>query len=275
MRNHRPAGNKRILRLIALAAALILLAGGVYSLRQARTNTASLMIGAQAESTAKPWKDLKKGSSGPQVQRIQTALQGLGYYDGRADGNFSKAFEEAVLAFQKDWGLEENGVIDAEVFALLTEDLPDVPPTAAPTPTAVPAPVPSAAVTPAAAETPFVERGQDYSDKDHVAAYLRAFGELPPNYITKREAREMGWVASLGNLWKVAPEMSIGGDRFGNYEGQLPRKSGRVYYECDIDYDKDYRKYNGGRNGKRIVFSNDGLIFYTGDHYQTFEEIAP
>jgi len=65
----------------------------------------------------------------------------------------------------------------------------------------------------------------------------------------------------------VAPGRSIGGDKFGNYEGLLPRKGGRQYYECDIDFEGRYR------NGKRIVFSNDGLVFYTEDHYETFEEI--
>ncbi len=100
-----------------------------------------------------------------------------------------------------------------------------------------------------------------------VAAYLYQFGELPSNYITKNDARDLGWSAHKGNLWDVTDEMSIGGDRFGNFEGLLPEKNGRQYFECDIDY-------NGGRRGaKRIVFSNDGLIFYTGDHYESFERL--
>ena len=110
-------------------------------------------------------------------------------------------------------------------------------------------------------------KGEAYSDKEHVAAYLREFGELPPNYITKKDAQALGWVSSLGNLWDVAPGKSIGGDRFGNYEGQLPDAKGRKYFECDIDYE------GGRRNAKRIIFSNDGLIFYTEDHYSTFEEM--
>ena len=69
-------------------------------------------------------------------------------------------------------------------------------------------------------------------------------------------------------MWKVADGMSIGGDRFGNREGLLPEEDDRIYYECDIDYEGGYR------NGKRIVFSNDGLIFYTEDHYESFEEIV-
>ena len=85
------------------------------------------------------------------------------------------------------------------------------------------------------------------------------------NFITKRAAKELGWVSSEGNLDEVAPGMSIGGDYFGNYEGNLPESDDRDYYECDIDFDGTYR------NAKRIVYSNDGLIYYTDDHYETFE----
>ena len=79
------------------------------------------------------------------------------------------------------------------------------------------------------------------------------------------EAKELGWVSKEGNLWDVAPGMSIGGDYFGNYEGVLPEEHGREYHECDIDFDGTYR------NAKRIVYSNDGLIYYTEDHYESFE----
>lgn len=112
-----------------------------------------------------------------------------------------------------------------------------------------------------------VVEGQSYSTKEEVAAYLHEFGELPSNYLTKKEAEALGWDNSEGNLWEVTDEMSIGGDRFGNYEELLPEKEGRVYYEADIDYD------GGFRGAERIVFSNDGLIFYTGDHYETFEQL--
>ncbi len=112
-----------------------------------------------------------------------------------------------------------------------------------------------------------VERDGEYTDKEHVAAYLREFHELPSNYITKRQAQDLGWVSNQGNLWIVAPGKSIGGDRFGNYEGLLPDAEGRKWYECDIDFDGRYR------NAKRILFSNDGLIYYTEDHYQSFVEL--
>ena len=282
-RDQNPKPRAPWLRILALIAALFVLAGTLFAVFQPGKNSdASLLPTAYAAAdTEKPWKDLKKGASGGAVRQAQQALAALGYYDGRQDGNFSKAFEEAVLAFQKDWGLEENGVIDRDIFDLLTAELPQ--PTALPTsapertptpgcvshlPTQKPIPTPKAASpTPARNGAADVVRGKSYSDKAHVAAYLRAYGELPPNYITKSEAQRLGWVASEGNLWQVAPGKSIGGDRFGNYEGALPSKSGRRYYECDIDSD------GGFRNAKRLIYSNDGLIFYTEDHYSTFEEI--
>ena len=107
-----------------------------------------------------------------------------------------------------------------------------------------------------------------YSSKEEVSLYIYTYGELPDIYLTKDEAVELGWDSSKGNLWDVADGMSIGGDKFGNREGLLPKEKGRVYYECDIDYEGGYR------NGKRIVFSNDGLIYYTEDHYESFEEIV-
>ena len=110
-----------------------------------------------------------------------------------------------------------------------------------------------------------VERDGQYTSKEEVAAYLNKFSALPGNYITKEQARKLGWVSSRGNLNEVAPGKSIGGDRFGNYEQLLPVKKGRKYFECDIDY------HGGRRNAKRIIFSNDGLIYYTEDHYNTFE----
>lgn len=109
-----------------------------------------------------------------------------------------------------------------------------------------------------------VDKNGTYTDKEHVAAYIHKYGCLPSNYITKNKAEDLGWVSSKGNLNKVAPGKSIGGDKFGNYEKLLPTKKGRQYYECDIDYKK------GSRNAKRIIYSNDGLIYYTSDHYESF-----
>ncbi len=109
--------------------------------------------------------------------------------------------------------------------------------------------------------------GESYNSKEDVSLYIHIFETLPPNYIIKQEAQEMGWVASKGNLWEVTDSLIIGGDRFGNREKLLPEIAGRQYYECDVNY-------NGGfRGAERLVYSNDGLIFYTSDHYATFTEI--
>ena len=103
-----------------------------------------------------------------------------------------------------------------------------------------------------------------YTTKEDVALYIHTFGKLPGNFITKNEARELGWEG--GGLEDIAPGKSIGGDRFGNYEGLLPKADGRKYTECDID-----TMGQDSRGPKRIVFSNDGLIYYTQDHYESFE----
>lgn len=119
----------------------------------------------------------------------------------------------------------------------------------------------------ASADASAIDEDGTYTSKEDVALYIHTYGKLPKNYITKKEAEALGWDSSEGNLDEVAEGMSIGGDRFGNYEGQLPEADGRQYYECDIDYSGGYR------NAKRIIYSNDGLIFYTEDHYNTFEQL--
>ena len=109
------------------------------------------------------------------------------------------------------------------------------------------------------------ENGKYYS-KDEVALYIHTYGHLPSNYITKKEAKAAGW--SGGSLEPWFPGCVIGGDYFGNYEGLLPKKKGRSYYECDID-----TKGKRSRGAKRIIFSNDGYIYYTDDHYESFTEL--
>ncbi|MBQ1959568.1 MAG: ribonuclease [Firmicutes bacterium] len=103
-----------------------------------------------------------------------------------------------------------------------------------------------------------------YTSAEDVAAYLHEYGELPDNFMTKSEAKKLGWEG--GSLEEYAPGMAIGGDKFGNYEGTLPKAKGRQYYECDID-----TIGADSRGAKRLVYSNDGLIYYTEDHYETFE----
>lgn len=104
-----------------------------------------------------------------------------------------------------------------------------------------------------------------YTSKEEVALYIHLYGELPDNYVTKREAEEAGW--SGGSVERYTGEgTAIGGSAFGNREGLLPKEQGRTYTECDID-----TPGKNSRGAKRIVFSNDGLVYYTDDHYESFE----
>ena len=126
----------------------------------------------------------------------------------------------------------------------------------------------------------FEERKFDFSNENNtssnhideltndelVVKYLKEHGELPDYYITKSEAKSLGWVPSKGNLCEVAPGKAIGGDIWTNRQKSLPTKSGRKYFEADLNYNC------GNRNADRVVFSNDGLVFVTFDHYRSFEE---
>lgn len=105
-----------------------------------------------------------------------------------------------------------------------------------------------------------------YTSKEDLALYLHLYGHLPSNFITKDEARAAGW--SGGSLEPYCPGKCIGGDRFGNREGLLPKAKGRVWYECDVN-----TLGAKSRGAERIVYSSDGLIFYTGDHYESFTQL--
>lgn len=131
---------------------------------------------------------------------------------------------------------------------------------------------PALSAKPAPAETPPAESEADparpdedgvYTDAEEVCAYLVAYGHLPSNFITKSEAQAAGWPG--GGLDDYCPGKCIGGDRFGNREGFLPNAPGRQYYECDIN-----TLHASSRGSERLVYSNDGLIYYTGDHYESF-----
>ena len=113
-------------------------------------------------------------------------------------------------------------------------------------------------------EEPLIDEHGTYTTKDDVALYIHTYGKLPENFITKKEAQALGWPG--GSLEPYAPGKCIGGSYFGNYEGILPEEDGRNYYECDID-----TLGKSKRGAKRIVYSNDGLIYYTEDHYESFE----
>ena len=112
-------------------------------------------------------------------------------------------------------------------------------------------------------EQPAIDEDGAYTTKEDVALYIYTYGHLPDNFITKKEAEALGW--SGGGLDDYAYGCCIGGNRFGNYEGLLPEADGRTYTECDID-----TMHASKRGAKRIVFSNDSLIYYTDDHYESF-----
>lgn len=118
----------------------------------------------------------------------------------------------------------------------------------------------STASVPEETEEDLLDPDGTYTTKDDVALYLYQYGELPQNFMTKKAAQKLGW--SGGGLDDYAYGMCIGGDRFGNYEGNLPDGN---YHECDID-----TLHKKKRGAKRIVYSDDGRIYYTDDHYETF-----
>lgn len=119
-----------------------------------------------------------------------------------------------------------------------------------------------------AKEESAAQEPEDPRSPEFVASALRKTGKLPDRFLSKKEARKLGWVPEQGNLNEIAPGKSIGGDRFGNYEGKLPAQKGRSYREADV-HDSPER-----RGAERLVFSNDGLIFYTPDHYKTFYDVS-
>ena len=174
---------------------------------------------------------------------------------------------------------EESSVPVQSAAALLTreEQTPPTPTDPASEPAQSLAPTPESAEIPAqdpaqgeqqpnappAEEQETLPEDGSYTTRDDVALYIHLYGHLPGNFITKKQAEALGW--SGGSLEPYAPGKCIGGSRFGNYEGLLPEKEGRTYTECDID-----TLGAKSRGAKRIVFSNDGLVFYTDDHYESF-----
>ena len=116
-----------------------------------------------------------------------------------------------------------------------------------------------------------IDENGSYTSKDEVALYIHTYGHLPPNYVSKTKARKAGWAANEGNLWDVLPGMSIGGGGFENIEGEVPvpYDPDRTWKECDINYAGGYR------GPERIIYSDDGYILYTDDHYETFEQLFP
>lgn len=89
--------------------------------------------------------------------------------------------------------------------------------------------------------------------KEEVALYIHTYSHLPSNYMTKKEARMLGWES--GALSKILPGKSIGGDRYGNYEEVLPVDE--IYYECDIDTRKNLE-----RKEKNCIFKRWRYLVY-------------
>lgn len=166
------------------------------------------------------------------------------------------------------WTAPPTDVPTAEAPPVAAQAIETAAPVAeAPSASAAPAPsdTPRPSATPKPSDTPLpIDEDGVYTSKDDVALYLHVFGHLPSNFLTKKEAQALGWPG--GNLEPYAPGMCIGGDRFGNRERLLPTQKGRTYYECDID-----TLGARSRGAKRIIYSDDGWIYYTDDHYESFE----
>ena len=200
--------------------------------------------------------------------------------DGLSESELQDLLTDTLVSSPDDSkensGEDATGTMD-DTTTTVTPTPEPAAPTEAPTPTTAPTNTPAPTTTPEPTETPtpeptkspleLVEEDGVYSTPELVAAYIYTFNKLPSNYITKNEATKLGWVSNKGNLWDVTDEMSIGGDKFGNYEGLLPKKNGRQWYECDVNY------YGGYRGSERILYSNDGLIYYTDDHYESFTQL--
>lgn len=151
-----------------------------------------------------------------------------------------------------------------------TADAPDALPTATIAAALTDSPTSAPTAVPARTEKPTDTPKQTaITAPQDIADYIFAHGTLPDNFLTKNEARQLGWDSSKNYVSDVAPGYSIGGDRFGNYEGLLPDASGRKWYEADANYTA------GPRGAERILYSSDGLVYYTNDHYQTFTEMHP
>ncbi len=151
-----------------------------------------------------------------------------------------------------------------------TADAPDALPTATIAAALTDSPTSAPTATPVRTEKPTTAPKQTaITAPQDIADYIFAHGTLPDNFLTKNEARQLGWDSSKNYVSDVAPGYSIGGDKFGNYEGLLPDASGRKWYEADANYTV------GPRGAERILYSSDGLVYYTNDHYQTFTEMHP
>lgn len=189
----------------------------------------------------------------------ELAPQGVSLRQG-ADGSAAERLKEAALSAKNN--KKKKNTPTPRVTASPTPKATATPkPTKTPKPTATPAPAgPTATPEP---EGPIIE-------PQSIADYLFSHDmQLPENFITKKQAQALGWDSSYNYVSDVAPGKSIGGDYFGNYEGKLPQGKGITYHEADCYYTK------GKRNAYRVIFSTEGRVWYTEDHYNTFTELFP
>lgn len=107
----------------------------------------------------------------------------------------------------------------------------------------------------------------ELTKQTNVVSYVQKHQKLPDFYITKKAARQAGWNPKLGNLCEVLPGKAIGGDRFLNREKQLPIAPNRQWYEADMNYNC------GHRGSDRLLYSSDGMIYVTIDHYKSFQPV--
>ena len=191
--------------------------------------------------------------------------------------NLKKILLTAALALVLVWLFlpDTDSTLPAAPTPADTLTLVTPSPSHSPLPTMAPTPVVQETPKPLATRAPDSQTDEDsapldeygsYTTKDDLALYIHTYGHLPDNFIRKKEAEALGW--SGGPLDRVLPGMCIGGDYFGNYEGLLPKAKGRRWTECDVN-----TLGKKSRGSERIIFSNDGLIYYTADHYESFEQL--
>ena len=229
--------DKKMTAVIVVSAVLIILMAVLAGTRSKSAPAQNTLQEQEQEFTLHIAEDAKPATQAPETLPILTAAPGT---------TVSEAVEQTekpVTTTKKKKNKNKTTAATSDSYIIETETLTETEPL-------------NVDVT--------IDRDGVYTTKDDVALYIYTFGELPSNFITKKEAQKLGWEG--GSLEPYAPGCCIGGSAFGNYEGKLPEKKGRTYTECDID-----TLGKKSRGAKRIVYSNDGLIYYTGDHYETFE----
>ncbi len=198
------------------------------------------------------------------LSRLLTLFLALALLSGCVPaGSAPSAAPEYVSPAPEEEGLSELVLLTPEPEGSASEpERPESEATSSPADT--PRPTEAATNTPGPTATPIpIDEHGSYTRRDDVALFIHIYGRLPDNFISKTKARKLGWTG--GSLEPYAPGKCIGGGVFANSELLLPEAPGRIYHECDID-----TLGKKSRGAKRIVWSNDGLIYYTDDHYESF-----